>query len=181
MGIVPQNTKPIFTFKIIQMKRILCLLLVLAFVQRGMAQTCDNLVADLKKGTLNGLKPKASQADVKKHFPCFTGDSEEGGDFNCGGGVFFLNHDFFCYTGNDYIEIRKKFKGKLSVPVLGLSQAAAVQQLGLGKVVRQEEHSGKTYVFLKTRYGCLVLTLEDDVVLKVGMYAKPAKSVELCL
>lgn len=163
------------------MKRLLMALLVLAMAQTGMAQDCDNLVADLKKGTLNGVKPTASQSVIKKKFPCFTGDSEEGGDFNCGGGVFFLNHDFFCYTGEDYIEFRKKFAGKLSVPVLGLSQTEAVKQLKLGQAVRQVTHSGKTYVFLKTRYGCLVLTLEHDAVLKVGMYAKPAKAVELCL
>lgn len=163
------------------MKRMLMILLIMAVAQTIMAQDCDNLVADLKKGTLNGVKPTASQAAIKEKLPCFTGDSEEGGPFNCGGGVFFLKHDFFCYTGGDYIEFRKNFNGKLSVPVLGLSQEEAVKNLKLGKAVRQEEHSGKTFVFLKTRYGCLVLTLEDDAVLKVGMYAKPAKAVKLCL
>jgi hypothetical protein len=163
------------------MKRMLMILLIMAVAQTIMAQDCDNLVADLKKGTLNGVQPTASQDAIKEKLPCFTGDSEDGGAFNCGGGVFFLNHDFFCYTGGDYIEFRKNFNGKLSVPVLGLSQAAAVKKLGLGKVVRQQKDAEKTFVFLKTRYGCLVLTLVADAVTKVGMYAKPAKKVELCL
>jgi hypothetical protein len=163
------------------MKRMAMILLVMAVAQTVMAQDCDNLVADLKKGTLNGVKPTASQDAVKAKLPCFTGDSEEGSGFNCGGGVFFLDHDFFCYTGNDYIEIRKNFSGKLSVPVLGLGQAAAVKKLALGKVVRKQTDGDKTFIFLKTKYGCLVLTLEEDKVIKVGMYAKPAKVVKLCL
>jgi hypothetical protein len=163
------------------MKRMAMVLLVMAVVQTVMAQNCDKLVADLKKGTLNGVKPTVSQDAVKEKFPCFTGDTEDGSDFNCGGGVFFLDHDFFCYTGNDYIEFRKNFKGKLSVPVLGLSQANAVKKLALGKAVRQEKNGDNRYVFLKTSYGCLVLTLLEDKVIKVGMYAKPAKAVELCL
>lgn len=163
------------------MKRMMMILLIMAVTQTIMAQDCDNLVADLKKGTLNGVKPTVSQSVIKEKFPCFTGDSEDGGDFNCGGGVFFLDHDFFCYTGKDYIEFRKNFNGKLSVPVLGLSQAAAVKKLAMGKAVRKVTDASDTYLFFKTSYGCLVLTLMEDRVMKVGMYAKPAKAVELCL
>jgi hypothetical protein len=145
------------------------------------AQDCGTLVVNLKKGTLNGVKPTATQEQVKGKLPCFTGDTEEGGDMNCGGGVFYLNNDFFCYTGRDYIEIRKRFNGKLSVPVLGMAKAGALQKLGMGKPVRTETDGEKTFVFLKTRYGCLVLTVTSDKVTQLAMHAKAADKVVLCL
>jgi len=163
------------------MKRIYFLLTLLCISAMLMAQDCDNLQVNLKKGTINGIKPTASQATIKKKLPCFTGDSEEGGPFNCGGGVFFLNHDFFCYTGADYIEFRKNFSGTLSVPVLGMDEATAIQQLGMGEPVRRQANGGSDYVFLKTRYGCLVLKFIEGIVKQVGMYAKPEKDVVLCL
>ncbi len=146
------------------------------------AQDCDTLVANLTKGTLNGLKPGAAMKAVKEKLPCFTGDSEEGGDFNCGGGVFYLNHDFFYYTGNDYIELRSEFKGKLTIPVLGLTQAAAIKKMKVfGKVVRTQKNGDQRFLFFKTSYGCICLTLEGGSVTKLGMYSKPAAKVELCL
>jgi hypothetical protein len=146
------------------------------------AQDCDELVANLAKGTLNGLKPGAAMEAVKEKLPCFTGDSEEGGAFNCGGGVFYLNHDFFYYTGNDYIELRSKFKGKVSVQVLGLTKAAAIKKMKVfGRVVRTQKNGNQSFLFFKTSYGCICLTLEDGSVKKLGMYNKPAAKVELCL
>jgi hypothetical protein len=163
------------------MKKMLFVLLACFLGNAMMAQSCDKLVADVKKGTLNGLKPTATQEQVKEKLPCFTGDTKDGSDFNCGGGVFYLDHDFFYYTGNDYIEFRKNFKGKLSIPLLGLSKAAAVKKAGMGKAVRTEKEGDTEYVFLKTTYGCLMLKIEDGKVVKVAMYAKPAKDAELCL
>lgn len=83
------------------------------------AGSCDVLFCDFKKGTLNGLNGQASMDEVKRQLPCFTGETEEGSSYNCGGGVFYLDHTFFFYTGRDYIEIRKGFQGKSSIEVLG--------------------------------------------------------------
>jgi hypothetical protein len=163
------------------MKKLLFVLLTCFLGNAIMAQSCDKLVADLKKGTLNGLKPTATQEQVKEKLPCFTGDSEDGGAFNCGGGVFFLNNDFFCYTGRDYIEIRSKFSGKLSIPVLGLTKAAAIKKLGMGKAVRTEKDGDTAFLFFKTAYGCVRLTIVDGIVDQVAMHSKPAAKVELCL
>ncbi len=52
-------------------------------------------MVNLKRGTVNKLKLTASQDEVKAALPCSTGDTEECSDFNCGGGVFFLNNSFF--------------------------------------------------------------------------------------
>lgn len=53
------------------------------------AQDCPFITADLKKGTVNMLSPLVSPEQVKLKLPCFTGESEENGPMNCGGGVFF--------------------------------------------------------------------------------------------
>jgi hypothetical protein len=146
-----------------------------------MAQSCDNLLADIKKGTLNGLKPTASQEQVKKKLPCFTGDSEDGGDFNCGGGVFYLDNDFFYYTGRDYIELRSKFNGKLSIPLLGLTKAAAIKKLGMGKAVRIEKSGDIQLLFFKMGYGCVRLNIVEGKVDQVALHSMPAAKVILCL
>ncbi len=146
------------------------------------AQDCDNIVVNLKKGTINKLKPIATQEEVKAALPCSTGDTEEGGEFNCGGGVFFLDNDFFFYTDTDYVEIRKKFKGKLSIPVLGLTKAAATAKLKMGKAIRIEKQAdGREDIFFKTTYGCLRLELAKGKVVTVAIHASKAKDIELCL
>lgn len=146
-----------------------------------MAQDCPFMTADLKKGTVNSLAPRATQEQVKMKLPCFTGESEEGGPMNCGGGIFFLKHEVYFYTGRDYIEIRRGFAGKLSIPVLGLSKHAAIAKLKMGKIIRTEMDGGDEYIFFKTGYGCLFLKLSDAKVVSVDLSAKKAADVELCL
>jgi hypothetical protein len=151
----------------------------IAFVST--AQNCDNLFVDLAKGTLNGVALTESQETVKSKFPCFTGDSEDGGDFNCGGGVFYLNHDFFFYTGNDFLEVRRNFAGTISTPLLGLSKDEAIVKLGLGESVRSEMNYESEYLFFNTPYGCVRLVIENGLVDIVAMHTKPANDVILCL
>ena len=90
-------------------------------------------MVNLKRGTVNKLKLTASQDEVKAALPFSSGDTGEGSDFNCGGGVFFLTNSFFFYTGKDHVEFREKFKGKLSVAVLGVAKSVAIAKLKLGK------------------------------------------------
>lgn len=164
------------------MKKLLALLLFTFVIMCSFAQNCDNITVDLKKGTINKLKPTASQDEVKTTLPCSTGDTEDGSDFNCGGGVFFLDNDFFFYTGKDYVEFREKFKGKLSTPVLGLTKAAAIAKLKLGKAIRTlKQEDGRVDLFFKTTYGCVRLELAAGKVVTVAMHAAKAKDVELCL
>ncbi len=162
------------------MQRMITLLLLLAAFTHAAAQDCNNLMADLKKGTLAGLTPKATQEQVKQKLPCFTGDTEDGSDFNCGGGVFFLDHDCFFYTHHNYIEMRAEFRGKLSVAVLGLTRAAALKMKGLGKVVRTIESEGSTQLFFARAYGCIRLVIKDNRVVIVAMHSQPAAAVKLC-
>lgn len=84
---------------------------------------CKSLFYDVKKGTLDGLPPNLTREEVKREFPCYTGETEDGITANYGGGVFFNNHNFYFYTYLRYLEIRDGFKGKLSQPIFGKSRA----------------------------------------------------------
>jgi len=75
------------------------------------ADRCSALTLDLAAGTLNGLAPTASQAEIKAALPCFTGETEEGSSYNEGGGVFFIDHDVYAYTYQDRWEAREAFRG----------------------------------------------------------------------
>lgn len=143
------------------------------------ATPCPPLVVDVRAGTVNGVKPTASMDEVKKAFPCFTGDSEEGGPFNCGGGVFFLNHDMYAYTGNDYWEVRKKFAGTVSENILGVEYATI--KSGFGKAAKKVKDGETVHYIHKTAYGCIVFAVQNGVVDKFSMHFTPAKKVKLCL
>ena len=169
------------------MKSKILFVLVLLFVQSFMyaqkaSKKCPPLKLDLVTGKLNGLLPSATQAQVKKKLPCFTGDSEDGGDFNCGGGVFYLKDDFFFYTGKNFIEIRSKFKGTISTPLLGMSETNATTALKMEveRTVKDESGTSK-YNFYATKYGCIVVCIEQEKVSKIAVYDTVADDVELCL
>ena len=81
---------------------------------------CPEIVVSIKKGTINKLKPTAAMDKIQATLPCFTGITKEEEGYNCGGGVFFINHDFYAYTGRDYFEIRKEFKGAWDTRLLNL-------------------------------------------------------------
>jgi len=134
---------------------------------------CDSLQFDIVRGTLNGLKPAASQSEVKAALPCFTGDTEDGSAFNYGGGVFFLNHDFFFYTGRDFIEIRSDFKGSDTPQLLGADHATVRAQLGTAK--GHGELPGMA--FHATDYGCARLRYRGGAVVSLAAHAEPCDQV----
>lgn len=164
------------------MKNNLLLFTLLFFSANSFAQTkapCIGLQANLKKGTLNKLKPTASMADIKAKLPCFTGDTEEGSSFNCGGGVFYLKNDFFFYSGRDYIEFRKKFNGKLSIDLLGKTREEIVKILG-EPARKDTEGSEEAYLF-KKKYGSLRVSFgSDEKVRVVAIHAQQPADVKLC-
>jgi hypothetical protein len=140
---------------------------------------CTKLYVDIEAGTLNGFAPKASMDEVKKQFPCFTGDSEEGGPMNCGGGVFFLEHDFYFYTGRDYLEVRFKFPGQTSRPLL--SRGSHEIEADMGAPYKKETHDEKEYWFYKKKYGSLVVQFRGGKSYQFAMYTDSPDKVELCL
>lgn len=126
---------------------------------------CNNLVLDLNQGTLNGLVPTVSQAQVKQYLPCATGDTEDGEVYNYGGGVFFLDHDFFMYTGKDFIEVRQDFKGNVTDNMMSKSKAEIIARYGIATI----DNGYK--LFFNRQYGCLRFTFNGTSVKEIGVYS----------
>lgn len=154
--------------------------------QDATANSCDQLYLDFEKGTLNGVSGAATMEEVKQFFPCFTGETEENmGGSNCGGGVFYLNHDFFIYTGRDYINVRNKFKGKLTTPILGKASSEALSAMGEpdSSFVYTDEFFGEetTYLQYAKDWGTLVVVVKDDTVHSLELfYGKKIGEIEFC-
>ncbi|HEX6042728.1 hypothetical protein, partial [Longimicrobium sp.] len=121
------------------------------------AAGCARLAFDLRGGTLNGVAPTASMDEVKRRLPCSTGETEEGGPFNFGGGVFFLDHDFYFYTHRDYIEVRSRFPGTVTPDVLGKDVREAARLLGPSVRVL----AGRQSLLFATAYGCAEARTRD--------------------
>jgi hypothetical protein len=140
---------------------------------------CNKIYVDLEKGTVNGIKLNASQEDVKAMFPCFTGETEDGSTFNCGGGVFFLDHEFYFYTGKDYFEARHGFKGKSSTPILsrGVDDITSI----FGEPTRKQKNDNDEYYFYPKKYGTLVIMFRKGKTFQFAMHKQKVDDVELCL
>lgn len=163
------------------MKAVLsALIFIFLFSAQSFAQNdCKKLKANLKKGTLNGVNASADMNKVKAKFPCFTGDTEEGSGFNCGGGVFFLNHDFYFYTHRDYIEIRDDFQGEISDAVMGLNEKQLKEKMGTP--AKKEILGSSTFLQFKRKWGVLVFVLNNDNVKKIQFhYKKEIGEIEFC-
>jgi hypothetical protein len=147
------------------------------FAQNG---KCGEISVNLKKGTINKLKPTASMDKIQDALPCFTGVTGEDEGYNCGGGVFFINNDFYAYTGRDYWEIRAKFSGSWDTKLLGSKAPDIAFQYG--DPVREEKIPGYRVLFYKTKYGCIRVQfgVASGRAEEIGIHYKPANQVELC-
>jgi hypothetical protein len=144
---------------------------------KSKVKDCRKISANLNSGTVNGLKPTALPADVKKKLPCFTGESAEGGNINCGGGVFYLNNDIYFYTGRDYIEMRGSFSGTTSPSVLGFTRDELV--ILFGKADRVVD-GGRVLIYTKP-YGSLRLVFNmEGRCAEVGIHAVTPDKIEMC-
>lgn len=140
-------------------------------------QDCSYFYVDYEKGTMNGLSPKASMETIKKAFPCFTGETEEGSDFNCGGGLFYLDHDFYFYTHRDYLELREGFiPDSTSMKLLGRSRIKLAEKLGTPDMQPEED----VYLYKKP-YGTLRIEFFDGVVTETGIHHVDIEDIELCM
>jgi hypothetical protein len=162
--------------------KLLLILMFLGIVLGGHAQNgnCPEIVVSIKKGTINKLKPNATMDKIQEALPCFTGVTKEEEGYNCGGGVFFINHDFYAYTGRDYWEIRKDFKGAWDNRLLNLKPADL--EFRYGDPVREEKIPGYKVQFFKQKYGCLRVqfSVQSGRSEEIGIHYVPAEKVELC-
>lgn len=128
---------------------------------------CERFVLDTDGGTLNGVPPTASFEEVKARLSCSSGDTEEGSPFNRGGGVFYLDHDFFFYTYADFLEVRARFRGAVRPPLLARDRADVEDLLG---PPASRIDDGAVLAWDRP-YGCLVLLFSGDRVDEIRVHA----------
>jgi hypothetical protein len=120
-------------------KPVLFFILSMSFLSGAMGQLkskviCPEFNIDILNGTVNEMKPNTGLAEIKAKFPCFSGTDDEGAASKCGGGVYYKDKDVYFYTKRDYIEIGPKFKGKLSIQLLGSKRGSMFNVLGNPKM-----------------------------------------------
>jgi hypothetical protein len=160
-------------------KCILSLLLVamtmLASAQLTVKANCPVFEVDILDGKVNGFKANATQDQVKSKFPCFTSAAEEKDSAKCGTNVFYKDRDLYFYTDRAYVEIGPKFKGKLSIPLMGASRSSLFKWLGNPRL------KDNTWEAFATNYGILVLTYDAaNKVKKIQFSTHQANALKLC-
>lgn len=140
---------------------------------------CEEFIFDLSDGTLNGVKPKWPQSEIKEWLPCYTKFVPDGeGDAYCGGAILYENHDFYFYTYLDnYIEIGPGFKGKVSDDLLNKSRKEVRDLLGT-----PVEHPGQdAFVdFFSAPYGCIRVEYKDNLAVVIAAHYASCEETGWC-
>jgi hypothetical protein len=130
---------------------------------------CPAFTVDILDGKVNDLSPNATAGEIKTKFPCFTSESA-----SCGG-IFYRDKDIYFYPARNYVEIREKFKGRLSVPLMGASRNGLFKWLGLPKI---KDVKWDAY---QTQYGILILYFSSaNRVNKIQFSTKSSETIQLC-
>lgn len=137
---------------------------------------CPGFTIDILRGRINEtLDIKSTLKDFKTTFPCFTSAEDETTGTKCGGGVFYKDKDIYFYTGRDYIEIGEKFKGKLSVPLMGAPRN------GLYKWLGNPSLKDVTFDVYPTAYGIIILYFNKaNKVNKIQFSVESVNTIKLC-
>jgi hypothetical protein len=136
---------------------------------------CNTFLVDILDGKVNGVEPDFTQGQVKQKLPCFTSEEPENAASKCGGGVFYKDKDIYFYTGRDYVEIREKFKGKLTIPLMGASRNGLFKWLGLPKI------KDVNWDAFTTSYGVLILYYNKaNKINKIQFSKKNPETLSLC-
>jgi hypothetical protein len=160
-------------------KLILTLLLavpvMLAKAQLTVKATCPVFEVDILDGKVNGFKATVANDQLKAKFPCFTSAAEEKDSAKCGTNVFYKDRDLYFYTQRDYVEIGPKFKGKLSVPLMGAPRASIFKHLGAPKM---KDTKWEAYA---TNYGIIILSYDAaNKVNKIQISTQNTGNIQLC-
>lgn len=138
-------------------------------------KVCPALTVDILDGKVNGLRTTENIARIQAALPCFSSKEEESASAKCGGGIYYKDQDIYFYTSRDYIEIGPKFKGKLSVPLMGASRTGLFKWLGNPKI---KDVNWDAYT---TQYGILIVYFnKTNKVNKIQFSAKDAETISLC-
>ena len=145
------------------------------FAQLKTTTVCPVFVVNILDGRVNELDPNSTVGEIKSKLPCFSGTEEETTSSKCGGGVFYKDRDIDFYTGRDYVEIREKFKGKLSIPLMGASRNSLFKWLGHPKI------KDVNWDAFQMSYGTLVLYYNKaGKINKLQFSTKSSETLRLC-
>jgi hypothetical protein len=138
------------------MKQIFLLMVLAIMVFTAKAQLvakkrCDVFTVDILDGKVNGLKANARFVEIQEKFPCFTAMEPEGSQAKCGASIFYKDKDLYFYTDRDYIEVKEKFQGKFTTPIMGIARNSLFKTLGNPKI---KDDNWDAY---QMAYGTLVL------------------------
>jgi hypothetical protein len=137
---------------------------------------CPSFTVNILDGKVNGLLPTVTIGLIKEKLPCFTSTEAETAAAKCGGGVFYKNRDIYFYTGRDYVEIGPKFKGKLSLPLMGANRKSLFKWLGHPKI------KDINWDAFTTGYGILILYYAKSTgkVIKIQFSTQGTDTIKLC-
>lgn len=160
------------------MKKLSLVLACLTLAAASMAQLkakviCPPFDVDILEGKVNGLKATVGAGELKNKFPCFTSTTTD--SVKCGEGVYYKDKGISFYTTRDYVEISDKFKGKISLPLIGSSRGSLFKWLGHPKI------KDDTWDAFQTAYGTLVLHYNKaNKVRLIQFSTKDTNTLSLC-
>jgi len=136
---------------------------------------CPAFTVDVLDGKVNDVRSTATVGQIKEKLPCFTSAEVEATTAKCGGGVFFKDRDIYFYTARDYVEIGPKFKGKLTLPLMGASRGNLFKWLGHPKI------KDANWDAFTTAYGILILYYtKANKVNKIQFSTRSTETIQLC-
>ena len=136
---------------------------------------CPTITVDLLDGKVNELLIRSNVSQIKAKLPCFTSAEEESATAKCGGGVFYKDKDIYFYTSRDYIEIGPKFKGKLSIPLMGANRTGLFKWLGHPKI------KDVNWDAFETSYGILIAYYNKaGKIVKLQISNQSPDTIKLC-
>jgi len=146
-----------------------------ATAQLKTTAVCNPFVVDILAGKVTGVEASFTQPQIKQVFPCFTSEEPETASSKCGGYLFYKDKDIYFYTGRDYIEIGEKFKGKLSLPLMGAARNSLFKMLGNPKI------KDVNWDAFQTQYGTLVLYYNKaSRINKIQFSTRSTETLKLC-
>lgn len=146
-----------------------------AMAQLKTTPVCPAFTVDILKGRVNNTEPTSTMGQVKSEFPCFSSLEEESAGAACGDVIRYSDKDIYFYTSRDYIEIKEKFKGTLSLPLLGAARNSLFKWLGHPKI------KDVNWDAFQTAYGTLILYYnKSGKVNKLQFSNKSTETIRLC-
>ena len=140
---------------------------------------CDTFYLDLNDGTLNGVAPTLSDADIREWMPCYSSFTPYGSDSNCNGAIFYKKYDFYYYTSRDFVEVRSAYKGRIYPPLLGKTNKEVLTLLDSLPVKNVNIDSSATNLFT-TKYGCLQVDYSNGKVTSVSVHYNECEMLDNC-